>query len=197
MGVLLFVAGHFETFWGCFGCFSLSCELFNIFSWDFAQIFFLDNTSTVTRSEKDMACWPLLQVLLRILGRNFGMYLYSLWTVEHHYCFTKFCTNILAITLIVKKWRKQLVLASSLRPFVGIAVSIFVAFFHVMKNSKSSHIWHKTSWYCCVGWEDLVCFSSIVGFLLLVVGNTTKSFVGVFAKVKQQQLLQLKLSTLR
>ena len=42
--------------------FFISCELFNISSWHFTQVFILDNALTFTRLEENMGCWSLLQV---------------------------------------------------------------------------------------------------------------------------------------
>ena len=140
----------------------------NIFSWHFAQIFILDNTLTVIRLEKNMRCWLLLQVVLRIFGSNFVYIYHSICCKLFNIFFTKFCTDILANTLMIKEGRKKLALAFSLRIFLGIVMPILGVFFHVMKNSKYSHILHKNSWYYSCDWEVLGCFWSTAGYVPLI-----------------------------
>ena len=132
-----------------------------------------------------MGYWPFMQVILRIFGSIFGNISLLLPSCSRFF-FTKFCTNILAITLMSKSEERPFGSCFLFKVIFEYCRARFGCVPPYHENLNYSHILPNKSWCRSGGWKIFLCFWSILEYLL-VVGNTRKASVDVFGKVKNSR----------
>ena len=106
MGVLPYDVGHFEIFQGYFGYVSLVLVNYTIFFHDILQMYLFLIILSRSQNLKKYGMLAFATGCFEDTWERFGVYI-SISCELFNIFFTKFCTNILANTLIVKERRNN------------------------------------------------------------------------------------------